>query len=107
MIREDFQWLMKHDPRWKHFADQIKKRDNYVCQNCGSELLLQAHHLRYFYDNRAPWEYPHEYLITLCNDCHEGWHKGEKRLKGVINEMLLGGLFPSEILSKIEHGKIK
>jgi len=53
--------------------DSIRKRDNYVCQECGihqDELdgwfkKLHIHHIDYDKNNLNPYN-----LISLCNKCH-------------------------------------
>lgn len=104
MTVDDYRWFLKL-PQWRSYSDRIKKRDNNTCQDCGTTENLQVHHIRYIYDGRQPWQYPEEYVITLCDNCHFNWHQGLKSLNGTINEMLLSGIFPNEILNKIEHGK--
>ena len=77
----------KNHPRWKggksyeiypedwtdDSRDSIRKRDNYICQECGlhqDELKgrfkkLDIHHIDYDKDNLNP-----NNLITLCRSCH-------------------------------------
>lgn len=46
----------------------VKRRDNFVCQKCGQDYLLEVHHILALYlggDNSV------QNLITLCSDCHE------------------------------------
>ncbi|MBN1185871.1 MAG: HNH endonuclease [Bacteroidales bacterium] len=67
------------DPRWKTKRQEILKRDNYKCVNCGSEAYLQVHHKQYHFSKslneyRNPWEYSGKYLITLCEKCHKKGH---------------------------------
>jgi hypothetical protein len=60
--------------KWYNFRDKVLSRDGYRCTSCGSEDNLQAHHL-YYIDGREPWEYEIEALVTLCEKCHNQWHK--------------------------------
>jgi len=67
------------DPRWKTKRQEILKRDNNKCVNCGSEENLQVHHKQYHFSKnlneyRYPWEYSDRYLITLCERCHKKGH---------------------------------
>jgi len=58
------------DPRWIKCREEIKKRDNYKCRLCHEkEIQLEVHHIVYF-RKREPWEYEDEYLVTLCEKCH-------------------------------------
>ena len=54
--------------------EKIRKRDNYICQNCGIEekenkllygRVLDVHHIDYDKENCKE-----ENLITLCHDCN-------------------------------------
>jgi hypothetical protein len=57
------------DPRWQKKRLKILERDNFECQNCGSEdNTLHVHHYKY---TKTPWEIDQNYLVTLCKDCHE------------------------------------
>ena len=38
---------------------------------------LHVHH-KYYIEDRYPWEYDDNALITLCSDCHSEIHKQEK-----------------------------
>jgi len=45
--------------------EQIKQRDNYICQNCNSKENLQVHHIDYNKKNSDL-----DNLIVLCSGCH-------------------------------------
>lgn len=61
--------------RWKRFADDVKRRDNYKCVDCGSVSNLQVHH-KVYYQSRSPWDYTIDLLETLCGTCHMKKHNG-------------------------------
>jgi 5-methylcytosine-specific restriction endonuclease McrA len=77
------------DPRWEKKRLEILYRDNNICQQCG-DSGNQIHHKEYLM-GREPWDYPDEYLITLCHECHQIessfvlWHRYEKFKKRIIN----------------------
>lgn len=57
------------DPRWQKKRLQILNRDNFTCQWCqDTESTLHIHHLKYKGD---PWDIEDEFLITLCETCHQ------------------------------------
>jgi 5-methylcytosine-specific restriction endonuclease McrA len=60
---------------WDIKRHEIFKRDNYICQNCGTPQTnrLTVHHKKYL-TNRLPWEYDNDDLITLCDECHAKEH---------------------------------
>lgn len=55
---------------WQRKVDEIRQRDNYTCQLCGTQnKQVQVHHT-WYNQNLHYWESPNEQLITLCKDCH-------------------------------------
>lgn len=58
------------DPRWQKKRLEIFQRDKFTCQFCQSKTkTLVVHHLKYK-DNLPPWEYDSDYLVCICEDCH-------------------------------------
>lgn len=67
------------DARWKDKRQKILARDNFQCIICNSDKDLQVHHRQYHYLKaiekfKAPWDYDHDLLITLCIKCHQKGH---------------------------------
>lgn len=63
------------NPLWLIKRKEIFSRDNHTCQKClKSNLKLHCHHIHYHLD-WAPWEHPLNWLITVCERCHNGIHK--------------------------------
>ena len=63
------------DPRWQKKRLVVMQRDNFACKSCyDHESTLHVHHVKYLksYD---PWDYPDDYMITLCDECHAEWHR--------------------------------
>lgn len=59
------------DPRWQKKRLEILQRDNWTCRLCGeTSYTLHVHHKVYMKD-KEPWECLDEYLVTLCEGCHE------------------------------------
>ncbi len=59
------------DPRWQKKRLKIMERDNFTCRHCrNKEKTLNVHHLRYS-GGKKPWEYDDQFLVTLCEGCHE------------------------------------
>ena len=56
---------------WKLKRIQVKERDNYACQLCGTTKDLHVHHMSGY--DQIPNE-PIDCLITLCNVCHKTEH---------------------------------
>lgn len=65
------------DIRWIKARALIKIRDDHQCQQCGGHedwgYRLEVHHIKYI-SGREPWEYPSNYLVTLCEKCHREVH---------------------------------
>lgn len=67
------------DPRWLWIRLAVIQRDRGCCRICGRTINLQVHHLQYESGLMA-WEYPFEYLVTLCSRCHATEH-------GILSEI--------------------
>jgi len=91
------------DPRWQKIRLKILERDEWNYQKCNdTETTLHIHH-RYYKKNKEPWEYPLDYLVTLCEDCH----KEEEQIRSGIEKSLLFSLrknFFAEEVSEITIG---
>ena len=45
------------------------ERDNFTCRLCGDiKTTLNVHHTKY--SKTEPWDINKDWLITLCEDCH-------------------------------------
>lgn len=54
--------------------EAIRHRDNYTCQCCGKKnCRLEVHHIKFRRDGGTDDE---DNLITLCKECHDGFHAG-------------------------------
>jgi len=60
-------------------------RDAYSCTTCGTTKHLQVHH-QYYEDNKLPWEYPDDCLVTLCETCHGLLHEKNDMRKDIEME---------------------
>lgn len=68
---------IKASHRYCAWVRSVKKRDNYVCQNCGITNIsqeLHAHHILNFCDN-IDKGFDVDNGITLCKSCHRKFHK--------------------------------
>lgn len=63
------------DIRWRIKRKRIILRDDKKCTVCGSKNKLVVHHTFYYNDYREPWHYPDSSLLTLCEDCHNKYHR--------------------------------
>lgn len=63
--------LRKTNAQYKEWRNEVFKRDNYICQNCGRHTRdLEAHHIK------AQSKYPEliydvDNGLTLCHECHK------------------------------------
>ena len=53
---------------WKKIAQQIRKRDNFICQYCGKYPSTSVHHI---IPRRIKIDNSPNNLITLCRSCHK------------------------------------
>ena len=86
------------DVRWKRRRDELIRRANYTCCECGQPLTsgtmdLQVHHVVYI-SCLDPWDYPDELLLVVC-DCH---HKERQAVEQAIYAEVGKHLDPSLIL---------
>ena len=68
---------------WENLKAYAKYRDGYKCRACGKSkhkdgVRLEVHHIIRRADGGT--DVP-ENVVTLCEECHEAHHKGEKKLK--------------------------
>jgi hypothetical protein len=57
--------------------EYVLHRDNHECQHChGRDLILNVHHI----ETRKTGGNRPDNLITLCEDCHDKFHKGKINL---------------------------
>lgn len=72
---------------WKEQRQVILKRDKYRCRWCKSNHKLVVHHKSYHH--KLGSEEERRVLITLCERCHNRWHKGkvyDRDLKTHVNK---------------------
>jgi len=71
------------DPRWQKKRLQVLERDRWACQRCYSKTEpLEVHHKEY--GRGDPWDVPDEWLVTLCEDCHEAVALLKKKLSYLL-----------------------
>ena len=57
---------------WRRKRYVVLKRDNWRCVYCGGRAT-QVHHTKYAKYNIG--REPIEWLVSVCNDCHESIHR--------------------------------
>lgn len=88
-------------PEWRDKRQEILYRDKFICQKCGKySKHNEVHHVDYI-SGRDIWNYPDNWLITLCRDCHDEEHNVCEAIRKLFKEMRLSGLFWTEIKEKI------
>ena len=66
--------------KYKDFREEIFKRDNYTCNDCGRKrkpgdrVILNAHHKKSFSDYKE-LRFEESNVVTLCKECHKLKHK--------------------------------
>lgn len=93
------------DPRWQKKRLEILQRDEFTCKICGdAESTLHIHHRNYI-NGREPWEYPDDYLVTLCEKCHEAEYEN---LNNVMHDfgLVIRSRFFSNDIQEITNGFI-
>ena len=86
------------DPRWQKMRLKIMERDEFTCQFCfDSESTLNVHH-RDYQRGKDPWDYPENWLVTLCETCHRD--ESESRPdeeKSLLNTLRVKGYTASHL----------
>lgn len=94
----EYSQLLK-SPLWQRKRLEIFNRDSFKCRFCGNEhLQIHVHHLLYLPD-RNPWEYPDEYLVTLCETCHTDEEKLKSEDKFLLGNIILSGIKRRDLYS--------
>lgn len=58
------------DPRWQKTRLKVMERDGFRCRDCSVDnKTLHVHHC--YYQRGDPWDTKDEFLMTLCERCHE------------------------------------
>jgi hypothetical protein len=77
------------DPRWQKLRLEVMQRDGFQCSECTrNDVHLNVHHKRY-QRGHAPWEYPSDELVTLCEVCHEAVHRIKDESSLLIHQLKL------------------
>ncbi len=77
------------DPRWQRKRLEIFARDDFTCRNCKDTTSpLTVHHLCYF-PKTDPWEYDGDFLVTLCENCHENGYTDRVSSEGATDKLFL------------------
>ena len=69
--RDYYRDYLKSDA-WQRKRYVVLKRDNWRCVYCGGRAT-QVHHTRYAKYNIG--REPIEWLVSVCDDCHESIHR--------------------------------
>lgn len=92
------------DPRWQKKRLEILSRDNFTCQSCyDNESTLHVHHKAYF-KGKEPWDISNEYLITLCESCHEWETENWKYSYSLVIDELIKSPFLSSEMKILSNG---
>jgi hypothetical protein len=68
-------------PEWQEVRKKILQDRNYKCEECGAiDKPLQVHHKKYV-KGRLAWQYHHDLLQVLCEDCHKNIHKNDLKYR--------------------------
>jgi ribosomal protein S27AE len=97
VIKETKSLIAQH----KSWSIAVKKRDNYICMKCGSDVFLVAHHINSW--AKFPLErFSLDNGVTLCKKCHKEFHK----VYGKISTKEKFIQFINNILPTIESKKL-
>jgi len=66
---------IRHSPEMKTLRNEVFKRDDYTCKNCGRKrkpkdrVILQIHHIKSFAIHKE-LRFDKNNIVTLCAECH-------------------------------------
>jgi len=63
----------RNDPKMKEWRQEVFKRDNYTCQDCGAKSYLHAHHIVPISEDLSK-AFSVENGKAVCVECHEKIH---------------------------------
>jgi hypothetical protein len=73
------------DPRWQKKRLYLLDAAEWECFECGDKSqTLNVHHKSYL-KGRDPWDYPPDYYVVLCDDCHKHYHLTQDYLNLILN----------------------
>jgi hypothetical protein len=76
------------DPRWQRMRLEVMRRDEFKCRDCGdAKSTLHVHHC--FYEKGDPWDTGANFLLTLCDSCHESRGSLEIDAKRMLSQILV------------------
>ena len=77
-------WQKLKDPRWQKRRLEILSSSEFRCEAClNGDETLHVHHLKYD-KGKDPWEYDDNWLVVLCESCHEEWHEARDMLTAAV-----------------------
>jgi|SRR6185312_11842192 len=87
---------------WNNKRTEILLRDNFKCQHpgCGKQFEgIEVHHIEYCGDWKA-WEYPNDWLTSLCGQHHNAHHKNlELAERLLLRTLKTRGFLMSDLLA--------
>lgn len=95
----EFKKIYLNTEIWRQKRNEVKLRDNYMCQICGSSEELHVHHMKGY--DLIPDE-PIECLITLCSVCHKNEHLQHGFPKTVDEYMKFNHVIPNNIRYQVQ-----
>ena len=88
------------DPRWQKKRLEILGRDEWTCRGCGDKKnTLNVHHT-WYEPKTEPWEASNEYLLTLCDECHNHEYRDRNEAEGwLLDSIKRAGVLYEEVIS--------
>ncbi|MDH5570391.1 MAG: HNH endonuclease [Gammaproteobacteria bacterium] len=82
-------------PKWQKKRLEILQRDEWKCTACNDDSTTLCVHHKEYHKDKKPWEYDNDFLVTLCEKCHQYEHlldiyfKEEQKLCRMLEKLMM------------------
>lgn len=92
------------DPRWQKVRLKVFERDSWACTACGDNAnTLHVHH-KLYEAGKEPWDYSQEYLLTLCERCHNKEYNDRSQIeRRLLTELKRAGYLVGDLNNLTEE----
>ena len=86
-LLRDAHYVNDYTPDWPNISATYRKKQHYICQNCGVDLNSERRLLHVHHKNRDKGDNREKNLIALCASCHKMQPYHEQRLDVPLSDL--------------------